>query len=400
MLTIQIDHRNSALLTVCFPEDCTANDLIRNVPGRRWSYTRRCWTVPNTRENVVQIGQLFGKDYCRFDKAVVRLYKPAATSAEAEQATGTPDRNPAWPPAGHANIEFRYEQNAYRNTPPPGQYDQHPVVVAVSNAMRLRNYSPKSIRNYRQSLIGLIRYTQPTAVETVTKAQFEQYLLFLVDKKNLSAATINIHINAWKYYQEKILGHDKTYYDVAYSRQAHTLPTIYNQAEVCALFAATTSLKYRTLFRLVYATGLRLEEVANLRLTSLDRRRKLISVKAGKGKKDRIVMLSDKLLTYLIEYVQTYTPGTYLFENADTHEPLNKRTIQAVYSESTRFAGIKKQGGIHTLRHSFATHLLESGTDIRYIQQLLGHESILTTMRYTHVTAHKISTIKSPLDML
>lgn len=174
--------------------------------------------------------------------------------------------------------------------------------------------------------------------------------------------------------------------------------------EVKAIFNACTSLKYRTLFQLVYATGLRLDEVAHLRLTSIDRHRNLINVKAGKGKKDRVVMLSEKLRIILDEYIRQYSPKTFLFEHAETNraapEPIANRTIQLVYSDTVRFAGIHKKGGIHTLRHSFATHLLEAGTDIRYIQALLGHESILTTMRYTHVTTDKISTLKSPLDDL
>ena len=111
-------------------------------------------------------------------------------------------------------------------------------------------------------------------------------------------------------------------------------------------------------------------------------------------------MLTEKLILYLDEYLSLYKPETFLFENAETHEPIANRTIQLVYSETVRFANIRKRGGIHTLRHSFATHLLEAGMYIRYIQQLLGHASILTTMRYTHVTADKISTFKSPLDDL
>ncbi|WP_374755352.1 tyrosine-type recombinase/integrase [Fibrella aestuarina] len=148
----------------------------------------------------------------------------------------------------------------------------------------------------------------------------------------------------------------------------------------------------------MYSTGLRLSEVAHLRLTDLDRIRRLIMVRGGKGKKDRVVMLTEKLETVLDEYLAAYTPQTYLLENFENGEPLATRTIQLVYSDVTRYAQITKRGGIHSLRHSFATHLLEAGTDIRYIQQLLGHESILTTMRYTHVTADKISKISSPLD--
>ncbi len=156
---------------------------------------------------------------------------------------------------------------------------------------------------------------------------------------------------------------------------------------------------------LVYATGLRLSEAATLKLTDLDRDRRLVAVRGGKGKKDRVVMLSEKLETIINEYLTKHHPQTYLFENLEHGDPIANRTIQLVYSQAIHAARIQKRGGIHSLRHSFATgpthrHLLESGTDIRQIQVFLGHESILTTMRYTHVTADKISTIKSPLDDL
>ncbi|RYF66132.1 MAG: integrase [Cytophagaceae bacterium] len=395
MITICIDQKNPALLAVYFPADTLANDLIRNVPGRRFSYSRQGWTVPNTRESVVQLGKLFGKDYCRFDEAVVRLYKPTVTHVEIDQAT-----NPSWPPLTRHHTEPVRIRKPFRHVPLVSAYDTHPVILALSNQMRIQNYSLKTIKNYKQALVSLIRFAGGQLLEELTKPDFKKYLLFLRDKRYLSSSSLNVHINAWKYYQEKMLERDKTFYDIEYPRQADKLPSVYSVDEVKAIFKATTSLKYRTLFQLVYATGLRLDEVARLRITSIDRQRNLIVVRLGKGKKDRIVMLSQKLLKYLDEYQAFYRPTTYLFENADTRDPLAKRTIQDRYSESVRFAGIQKRGGIHTLRHSFATHLLESGTDIRYIQQLLGHESILTTMRYTHVTSDKISAITSPIDAL
>lgn len=393
MITIRIDEKDPTLLAIYFPIDPLGNDLVRNVPGRRFSYTRQGWVVPNSRESVVKIGLLFGRNHCRFDEAVVRLYKPAATPADIEQAT-----NPAWPPlnkriGGTHRKPFRY-------VPPIREYDKHPVIMAVCNALRVQNYSYKTLKNYKQALIALIRYAGNKPLDELTKPDYQKYLLFLKDKKRLGPATLNVHINAWKFYQEKVLERSKEFYDIAYPRQATKLPTVYSVAEVRAIFKATTSLKYRTLFRLVYATGMRLSEAAHLRLTDIDRGRRLITIKAGKGKKDRVVMLSENFDVGLHQYLMEYKPTSCLFEEADRREPLQNRTIQLAYSQAVHAAGIRKRGGIHTLRHSFATHLLESGTDIRYIQQLLGHESILTTMRYTHVTADKISTLKSPLDDL
>ncbi|WP_229365960.1 tyrosine-type recombinase/integrase [Fibrisoma montanum] len=272
--------------------------------------------------------------------------------------------------------------------------------MALSEALKVGNYSFKTFKNYKQALITLIRYVGNKPIEQVTKTQYQKYLLFLIEKKQLSSGTLNVHINAWKFYCEKVLQREKEFYDVPYPRQPQKLPTVYSVDEVKAIFKATTSLKYRTLFQVVYGTGLRLSEVAHLRLTDLDRNRHLITVCSGKGRKDRVVMLTNKLDIILAEYLTRYKPKRFLFEEVQTGEPIANRAIQQVYSDAVRFAGITKKGGIHSLRHSFATHLLESGMDIRNIQALLGHENILTTMRYTHVTTDRISTFKSPLDDL
>ncbi|GAB3998849.1 site-specific integrase [Spirosoma daeguense] len=393
MITIRIDERDKNLLTISFPPDIIGNDLIREIRGRRWSYSRRCWVVPNIRDNIVLVGKLFGKEYCRFDEAVVRQYKPKATVAEVDLAV-----NPPWPPL--KNRVQTTSQLSFRNSPPLRALDGHPIVAAMTETMHVLNYSRKTIKNYKQAIVSLLNYLAGKSPDELTKQQYQQYLLFLIQKKRLSSATINVHINAWKFYQEKVLEREKNYYDIEYPRQSQKLPTVYSVAEVKSLFSATTSLKYRTLFEMVYATGLRLSEVSTLRLADIDQIRRLITIRRGKGKKDRVVMLSGKLETKINQYIQEYRPETYLFENMETGEPLQNRTIQLVYSQATQAANIRKKGGIHSLRHSFATHLLEVGTDIRYIQQLLGHESILTTMRYTHVTADKISTLKSPLDYL
>lgn len=176
----------------------------------------------------------------------------------------------------------------------------------------------KTLKNYKQVLIALIRYVGNKPLDKLTKPEYQKYLLFLKDKKRLGSATLNVHINGYKFYCEKILEREKDFYDIAYPRMPVKLPTVYSIAEVEALFNATTSLKYRTLFRLVYATGLRLSEVAHLKLTDLDRVRRLVHVRGGKGKKDRIVMLGEKLETYLNEYLTYYKSKTYILKMRKT----------------------------------------------------------------------------------
>ncbi|CCG99673.1 integrase family protein [Fibrella aestuarina BUZ 2] len=190
MITICLDERDPALLTISFSQDPVGNDLIRNVPGRRWSYSRRCWTVPNTRASVVKVGQLFGKDYCRFDEAIVRLYKLAATTAEVEQAT-----NPPWPGRGTAPLHVRSLHKPFRYAPLANEFDTHPVIVAVTQALCVQHYSRKTYKNYKQALVSLIRYAQPKDIADFEKVDYQKYLLFLRDRKRLGAATINVHIN-------------------------------------------------------------------------------------------------------------------------------------------------------------------------------------------------------------
>ena len=239
MITIRIDDKDATLLAVSFPEDIVGNNLVGEVPGRRWSYSRRCWLIPNTRRAVVQVGKLFGKEYCRFDEAIVRLYKPHATPADVETAT-----RPPWPPLSKQAAKIH--RLPFRYLPLMREYDRHPVIIAVCDTLRIQAYSYKTLKNYKQALIALIRHVDPKPLDQLTKPQYQKYLLFLIEKRKLSGSTLNVHINAYKFYCEKVLQRDKEFYDIAFSRIPTRLPTVYSIAEVKALLRATTSLKYRT----------------------------------------------------------------------------------------------------------------------------------------------------------
>ena len=162
----------------------------------------------------------------------------------------------------------------------------------------------------------------------------------------------------------------------------------------------TTSLKYQTIFSLIYSTGIRINEAVNLKITDIDKYRRAIFIKNGKGKKDRYVVLSNKILELLRQYYMEYRPKVFLFENELTNEQLGERSIQIVFGQVVRQCRLNKTATIHTLRHSFATHLLESGVNIRHIQELLGHSDLNTTMRYTHVRSEALKQVNSPFDLL
>jgi site-specific recombinase XerD len=267
--------------------------------------------------------------------------------------------------------------------------------------MQVRNYSYKTIQNYRMQLVKIIHYFGNQPLEEINTIDFEKYLHYLVQKRRLSHSSINVVINAFKYYRENIIGEDKltrfVYPAILHNKK---LPEVLTKQEVEIILAKTTSQKYKTIFSLIYSAGLRLNEATNLKISDINSAHKTIFIRDGKGKKDRYVVLSERILEMLRSYYKKYRPKVYLFENELDNEALSERSIQIVFQSVMQSCKIRKHVTLHTLRHSFATHLLESGVDIRYIQELLGHNDIRTTMRYTHVRNNVLREVVSPFDKL
>jgi len=205
--------------------------------------------------------------------------------------------------------------------------------------------------------------------------------------------------NAIKFYYERVLGGQRNVYLIDRPKGEKTLPVVLDQEEVCAILNATTNLKHKAILMTIYSAGLRISEAINLKINAIDSQRMQIRVEQAKGKKDRYTVLSVKTLEVLRQYFQVYKPKVWLFEG-QTGGQYSDRSIQAILKDAVAKTKIIKRVTVHTLRHSFATHLLENGTDLRYIQTLLGHESSKTTEIYTHVTTKGFEQIKSPLDKL
>jgi len=225
------------------------------------------------------------------------------------------------------------------------------------------------------------------------------YVQDMLEKKGLSHSFANQFICAMTFFAARILGTPLE--NFPRPQKEERLPQVFSQGEVSRLFEQVDNLKHRALLYMVYASGLRVGEVVRLQLQDIDSDRMMIRIRQSKGRKDRYVMLSAKSLDLLRLYCRAYRPRTWLFPGQagpETH--ITERTAQHVFEHAKDKAGIRKKVGIHVLRHSFATHLLEAGTDLRYIQELLGHSSSKTTEIYTHVSKRSISNIKSPLDML
>jgi integrase/recombinase XerD len=223
--------------------------------------------------------------------------------------------------------------------------------------------------------------------------------LYLHEQKKYSASAQNTAINAIKFLYEKVWNQPRTVYQLPRSKKPQQLPKVIPQSDLEKIFSSVSNIKHKVILYTCYSAGLRVSEVCKLKLSDIYRATKQFRLEEAKGKKDRMVMLSDKLLQLIEYYYRAHKPQTYLFEGHHG-EPYSTRSVQLIFQKAKQDAGVIRKGSIHSLRHSFATHLLESGIDITLIKQLLGHESIRTTMRYTHVSKAKMNSIMSPFDNL
>ena len=222
-------------------------------------------------------------------------------------------------------------------------------------------------------------------------------MLYLVEERQISTSYQNQAINAIKFYFEKVLKGPRRVYYIERPRKEKLLPSVLSEAEVKKIIENISNLKHKCLIMTCYSAGLRISEALNLKPADIDSKRMMIHIRGGKGKKDRITLLSSRLLELLREYYRLYKPVEYLF-TGQMGGQYSERSAQLVLKEAARRAGITRHVTLHTLRHSFATHLLENGTDLRYIQSLLGHSSPKTTQIYTHITTKGFDQIKNPLD--
>ena len=270
---------------------------------------------------------------------------------------------------------------------------------AMRREMRLRNYSRGTIKVYLQHMSDFTRFHGRSPAELGTD-DVRRYLLHLAEIKGASASYRNQAVSALKFFYGRVLRRPLVIGELPRPKKDHRLPAVLSQNEVARLLGAVRNLKHRAILMLVYSSGLRVGEVVRLRARDIDAERRMIHVRGGKGRKDRCTVLSAVALDILRIYCRIYRPGAWLFPGGREGSHLSARSIQNVVAAARRRAGIAKPFSTHALRHSFATHLLEAGTDLRYIQELLGHKSARTTQIYTHVSRRDLARIVSPLDRL
>jgi site-specific recombinase XerD len=265
--------------------------------------------------------------------------------------------------------------------------------------LALRNYSDATCRSYVQAVTAFLD-ASPGNPRKKTRDTLCAYLLHLDAKAGLSASTRNLHRFALAFFYRHVLHVDGPVCGLPHIKGTQKLPDVFNPQQVLQLLDSLNNPKQRLMLAFAYGCGLRVSEIVKLKIADIDIARRLVLILEGKGRKSRQVFLPDVLAIDLETYLNTFRPLTYIFESRIPGTPLTRRTLQAVFESAKMKAGIKSEGGIHALRHSYATHLLENGTDLRYIQALLGHNNSKTTERYTRVLTSHFPKLSSPLDLL
>jgi site-specific recombinase XerD len=439
-------HRNKAVLKLVFPYQAELIGMIRSIPGVLWSRTMKCWYIPyskNAVDNLLNFKRVtfyieqetdviqdnFGthkavnkknlaiirhsrdsiKLIFRYDAKLVALLKTIPHHFfDAE--------NKWWTLPHMENFlellksfcmlnewQFEYkdewaEQKTLARKAGP-EYDIVVCPTAFIEKLKMLRYSEYTINNYCSAFKEFIHFNRDKQLDAMKQADIEKFMLYLADERKVSISYQNISLSAIRFYYEKVTEQAVITQKINRPRGSKFLPEVLSEEEVIRLMGALTNLKHKCILMTIYSGGLRLSEVVRLKVNDIDSERMLMLIKGAKGKKDRYTVLSKNLLEWLRKYFRAEKPRKWLFEGVMGGQ-YSVMSVQKIMNDAVQAAGIRKHATVHTLRHSFATHMLENGTDLRYIQSLLGHSSSKTTEIYTHITTKGMEKLVSPLDRL
>lgn len=358
-------------LYVKSPFDPKFNEAIRAVNGRKWKPELRLWLLPYTLRAVVEFIETFKRVDVEIDSA---LLEECSTLREWKDGEVVGVAPPTLVYRWDAGYEHRLRQ-----------------------ALALRGYSFKTIKAYCSQIDRYYRYLKEDG-QAEGGAAVQRYSLALLER-GCSHAHVNQALSAIKFYVGRVLDEPISAPFIR-PKKEQKLPNVLSFGEVMKVLQALRNPKHQALLSITYSSGLRVGEVVRLRLSDFDLERKTLRIRQGKGRKDRITLLSEAAYAIVTRYVAESKPEDWLFPGQYAGSHLTERTVQKHFEHALALSGISKPVTLHALRHSFATHLLENGIDIRYIQELLGHKNLRTTERYTHVSKRDIRRIKSPLDQL
>ena len=393
-----INHRKLERIAILAPHNAVFNKVVRKLSDCHWSRTQNCWHIACSKIAVQQA--LFA--LCKVGKVDLELLKqqlidkknPSATLNEIAEKKAKIITTVAIAP----KITTPLNINPFEALGAANMNAYHEFI----NLLKAKAYSQSTFKTYRNEFLIFLKKIKDIPAEKLEVEHIKRYIVHCLEDDKLSENTVHSRLNALKFYYEQVLGKEKMFFEMPRPKKPLQLPKVLGESEVGKLFNAIHNIKHKAILFTAYSAGLRVSEVVKLRLQDIDSSRMQIFVEKAKGKKDRYVMLSNLLLDILRGYIKSLktTPTYYLFEGQNKHEHYSCRSAQDIFKMAKDKAGITKKMSFHSLRHSFATHLLDKGVDIKYIKDLLGHFNIKTTERYLHIRKDKLMSISSPLDDL
>ena len=353
-------------------------EQIKSCPVRFWDKAHKVWLIPYSKANWQLLFQKIGKISYNIVEEVIQLnYFPERFYKKKDAST----------------ISLRKKEKEDLSSP------HQNAIIRMKEQLIIRRYQPNTHRTYLACMTEFLTYYNSRTVEGLTHDEIKAFMLHKIRIDKISESTQNSLINAIKFYYEHVEGRDKFYlYDLR-PRKAKKLPGFLSKEETAKLLKATDNIKHRLILQLIYSAGLRLGDLTRLKVRDIHIEMGIVEIKCAKGKKDRIAKLSKTLIPLLERYLSEYKPSYYLIEG-QTGGKYSARSVQAVLHQAVQKSGVDENTTVHTLRHTFATHLILDGMDIRLVQELLGHNSLKTTEIYTHITDKMKKDVISPLDHL
>jgi integrase/recombinase XerD len=359
-VTVILENSEDNRIIVRFPYSMDLVEKIRAVDGRIWNQKEKYWSVPYSEQAKDRLIELFGKDSVKNNLSVISCKDPNSH-------------------------DLKEAKDMY--------------IEKTGSELKFRGFSFKT----RKAYIGQIRRFMQTLDKDPEKYNIEdirKYIIMMLEDDRSSHSYAQQALSSLKFFFKNILKTDEDLDVIPFPKKEFKLPDVLSEEEVASILGTVENIKHKAILYMVYSSGLRVGEVVRLRREDIDSDRMVVHIHLGKGSKDRYTLLSETALRMLNVYLKKYNPDEWLFSGAEEDKHLTERSVQRVFEKACLNARIKKKATVHSLRHSFATHLLEGGTDLRYIQELLGHSSSKTTEIYTHVTTRDIGKIKSPLDRI
>ncbi|QLE02385.1 tyrosine-type recombinase/integrase [Galbibacter sp. BG1] len=356
VLVKKLKHQEKDVLGLYFEYNEEFIKICKNI-NSSWSNSKRCWWLSDTKDNLIHLKNAFkDKFLLRFE-----LYTDASIKKSSNKVNLVPE-------------EF-------------------------TATLQRKRYSLSTQKTYSYLFNEFLHFIHPIDIQSFDENDIRNYQDWLVNRRKVAISTQNQAINAIKFYLEKVEGQERSTYYIDRPRKESKLPTVLSEEDVLKIFAATKNLKHRLAFALMYSTGVRISELLNLRIKDFDLDRNIVYIRGAKGKKDRVSIISKAIKPVLVTYLKEYKPNYWILEGSN-RKAYSASSIRMALRKSVKLAKINKDVTPHTLRHTFATHLLDRGTDMRYIQQLLGHNSPKTTAIYAHVSTRSLQNLQNPLDAL